>query len=206
MAKINGVKIPKSGNWFKRHKILTVFGGLVVLGFIISVSSSGSQNNGASASVSNTPSNSAKTAAVATPAKQQAKVGDTITIGGAQGIAVNLSQIIDPAQGSDQYTTPDAGKHFVGVKIQVTNNGTSGFQDDVNNDVTIIGSDNQNYTADFNAITGCTNFSDGSFTLASGASTTGCVTFQLPNGVTSAKVQFAPNSGFSGDTGEWTTE
>lgn len=198
MAKI---KVPKNGNWFQRHKIASTFIGLVVLIIIISSSSHGGVTTTAS-TVANTP----VATPVAAPAKQTAKVGSTINIGGDKGVAVNLTQIIDPAQGASQYTSADAGKRFVGVKLQITNNSTISFKDDANNDVTLIGSDNQSYTADYNTISGCTNFSDGMFTLAAAASTTGCVTFQIPNGVTSAKVQFAPNSGFSGDTGEWTAE
>ena len=75
--------------------------------------------------------------------------------------------------------------------------------DDADNDVTIIGSDNQSYTDDYNSVSECTDFNNGSFTLAAGESTTGCVNFQLPDAINASKVQFTPGSGFSGSTGEW---
>jgi len=187
----------KSGNWFKRHKVLTVIGSLIVLGIIISASSSHG-----STGLSTTPTTTTQ-AKAATPAPTVAHVGSTVNIGGDQGLAATLVQVIDPATASSQYASADAGKHFVGTKFQLTNKGSASYSDNANTDVTVIGSDNQSYTADFNTIDSCTDFSSGSFTLGAGASATGCVTFQLPNGVTVAKVQFATQSGFSGSTGEW---
>jgi len=71
------------------------------------------------------------------------------------------------------------------------------------NDATLIGSDGQTYTADFDTLAGCTNFAHGQYQLGTGESSTGCVAFQVPTGVTVAKVKYSPNSGFSGDFGEW---
>lgn len=133
-----------------------------------------------------------------------AKVGDTLMIGGNQGLAVTLAQIIDPAPPDNPYSTPDAGTRFVATKLIIVNKGQVSAQDDANNNVTVIGSDNQSYTFSIVADTsGCTNFSNGEYTLAPNASATGCVTFELPSNVTVAKVQFETNSGLSGDTGEW---
>lgn len=114
-------------------------------------------------------------------------VGDTLST---STIAVQLQQVIDPAQSSNQYLTPDAGNRFVGVKVQITNPGPANVQDDANNDITAIGSNGQIYTADFDTIAGCTNFNDGDYGLTSKASAVGCVTFQIPTGVAVTKVDF----------------
>lgn len=191
-----------SGNWFVRHKILTSIIILIIIGigFGVATNSSGNTNvNNASANTANVASRGPGSKST----NSTAHVGSTINIGGSKGLAVTLQQVIDPAQGADQFTTPDAGNRFVAAKFQIVNNGTAAFSDDANGDVTLIGSDNQSYTADFSDIAGCTNFSSGQFTLASGASATGCVNFQLPNAVKASKVQFQPNSGFSNNTGEW---
>jgi hypothetical protein len=91
----------------------------------------------------------------------------------------------------------------VGVELTIKNTGSASINDDANSTVTVIGSDNQTYQGDFNSISECTNFNDGSYTLASGESTTGCVTFQVPTGVSVAKVRFEPTSFTSSDVGEW---
>lgn len=132
-----------------------------------------------------------------------AHVGSLIDVGGGHGLGITLTQVIDPAQGADQFTTPDSGKRFVAVDLSIKNNGHSTYSDDANNDTSLIGSDNQSYTPDFDSVSECTNFDNGQITLAAGESVTGCVVFQLPTGVTAAKVQYTPDSGFSGSTGEW---
>ena len=183
------------------------FWGLAaIVVIVIAMATGGSHTtvNNQPASVSNTSSTGSSGSSSSQSAKTAtAKVGDTVNVGGSQGLAVKLVSIIDPAQAGDQYTTPDAGKRFVGVKVEITNNGTSAYQDDANSNLTLIGSDGQSYTFDSSNIAGCTNFSYGNYTLAAGTSATGCVVYQVPDGVKAAKVQFAANGGYSGDTGEW---
>ena len=72
-----------------------------------------------------------------------------------------------------------------------------------NSDVSMVGSDNQSYRADFATVTECKDFVDGWFLLAAGASTTGCVVFKFPQGVTPVTVNYVPSSGISHDVGEW---
>jgi len=194
-------KKDKSGNWFGRHKVLTVIGGLVVL--IIIGSAIGSSNKATVTTTTSKTSSGSSSKASSSSATTTAHVGSTVNIGGSKGLSVTLTQVIDPASGADQYTTADAGKRFVAVDMKITNNGTAAFSDDANSDVTLIGTDNQSYTADFDSVSECTNFNSGQFTLSPSESSTGCVVFQVPNGVNTAKVQFQTESGFSGSTGEW---
>jgi hypothetical protein len=42
------------------------------------------------------------------------------------------------------------------------------------------------------------------YTLANGATEVGCVTFQVPTGITIAKVQYNPNGGYSTINAVWT--
>lgn len=191
----------KKKNWFVRHKILTAIIILIVAAIAVSAASSSNNTPSVNTTASSSNQNNSK-ASQKTPSKQ-AHVGDEITVGGNKGLAVTLQQVIDPATGDNQYLTPSAGKRFVAVKLLIKNNGAASYQDDANNNVTITGSDNQSYTADFDSISGCTNFSNGEYTLAAGESATGCVNFQLPNGVTAAKVQFQTISGLSSSTAKW---
>ena len=191
----------KEKGLLKRHKVLSIIGGIVVLIFIVSVAAGGNKTTVTTTASKASGSSSSKSSS--SSSTTTAHVGSTVNIGGSKGLGVTLTQVIDPASGADQYTTADAGKRFVAVDLKIVNNGTAAFSDDANSDVTLIGSDNQSYTADFDSVSECTNFNSGQFTLSPGESSTGCVVFQVPNGVNTAKVQFQTESGFSGSTGEW---
>ena len=131
-------------------------------------------------------------------------VGTTYTVTDPAGgkISVTLTRMIDPAQGADQYTTPDNGNRFVGAVFTIT--GISGtFSDDANNNASLIGSNSQTYSADFDAIAGYTNFSNGDYTVSTGENSVGSVTFQLPVAVKVAKIEWSANDGFGGAPAEW---
>lgn len=107
---------------------------------------------------------------------------------------VSAVRVLDPAHGTDQFSTPDSVKRFVGVKFTIT--GVVGYSnDDSNIDASIQGSDGQVYTADFNAISAGTNFNGGNFSVNAGSTQTGWVTFQLPHGVSVTSVQWQPGFG-----------
>jgi hypothetical protein len=187
-------------NRIRRIGIVAVV-GLAVFATVASGSSSvKTQSNGSSSGSTSPSSGGASTSTTAAVAH----TGGTITLKGQDKIVdVTLVKVIDPAQGASEFATPDSGKRFVGAEFQIKNTGTGTFDDDANNDASVIGSDNQTYTADMNDIAGCTNFNSGSVTLAPGESATGCVNFQVPSGVTVVKVRFAANMGLGADTGEW---
>lgn len=135
--------------------------------------------------------------------KPVAHIGHTLNLMrvGDQKIAVTLLQVINPA------TVPpgqgDVGKTYIATQLKISNPGTSTIVGNSNSDVSVIGSDNQSYSADFAAVTECKDFAYGWFLLAAGASTTGCVVFGLPQGITPVKVKYVPSSGISHDVGEW---
>ena len=92
----------------------------------------------------------------------------------------------------------------MGVELTYTNTGSATLTGDANSDISVMGSNNQSYTADFDSLAEGTNFNNGEYTLAHGASVTGFVTFQLPVGVKVVQVQ-ADMSGFGqGTVGQWT--
>ena len=65
-----------------------------------------------------------------------------------------------------------------------------------------MASNGQSYTADFDGIVGYTNFADGVIHVAQGETVIGAVTFQVPDGVKVAKIQWGPSSNF-GSTVQW---
>ncbi|MGC2150399.1 MAG: DUF4352 domain-containing protein [Terriglobales bacterium] len=115
---------------------------------------------------------------------------------------VDLIVLYDPISGADQYTTPKAGFRFVAADFRITDTGSKQISDDANLNATVTGQNGQTYTADFDSMSGCTNFSDGEYQLNPGETATGCVAFQVPIGVNVAKVRWSPNLG-SGSFGEW---
>jgi hypothetical protein len=106
------------------------------------------------------------------------------------GLAVTLEQVIDPASSSNSFETPAAGTRFVGIQWKLAYTGSAPLNDDANNNTTVQGSDGQDYSANFNSIAGCTNFNSGEWSLSAGESVVGCVTVQIPTGVSVANVQF----------------
>jgi len=115
---------------------------------------------------------------------------------------VTLAKVIDPAKGENQFAAPDAGKRFVGFVFRVKALTGSPKDEDANNDAVVVGSNGQNYSADFDGIAGYTSFDHGVIHVSQGETVTGAVTFQVPNGVTASKVQWTALSGFGSEV-EW---
>lgn len=138
--------------------------------------------------------------AAATPSGH---VGDTLNLTRADDskVAVTLTQIVNPATVADG--KGDANKTYVATKLTIVDTGTTAIEGNVNVNVSVIGSDNQSYAPHLGDVTECTNFNEGTFHLAAGESATGCVVFELPRGVTPAKVKYEPSAGFAADFGEW---
>jgi hypothetical protein len=126
----------------------------------------------------------------------------TVTDQNGNKISVTLTKVTDPAQGADQFTTPGSGNRFVGAVFTIT--GISGtFSDDANNDATLIGSNGQTYTADFDSIAGYTNFNNGEYNVSAGENSVGAATFQIPLTVKVTKIEWSANDGFGGAPAEW---
>jgi hypothetical protein len=142
--------------------------------------------------------------AVVSQATDTGPVGATLNVHDSSGnaLAVTMTQIVDPATAANPYFTPNPGDRFVAVEMSLLNQSSATITDDANGDVTVIGTDSQAYTADFDSVAQCTNFSYGGFTLLPGTpSESGCVVFQLPNGVNVKAVQFSLDSYV--DTARW---
>jgi hypothetical protein len=131
-------------------------------------------------------------------------VGATFSVSDSSGtkVDVTVQKVIDPASGASKYSKPSSGKHLVGVQLRVTNAAATTYQNNANNETTIVLSNGKTTDADYNPITGCGNFDNGQIKLASGKSGTGCVTFQVPNGDKVTTVRYG-NTVFPGTAAEW---
>ena len=118
----------------------------------------------------------------------------TLAIAG-DDVTIVLLGVIDPA-GSK--VPAGAGYRYIALDISVTNNAPSAFADDVNNDVTVVGSDGETYTASTYPLSRCKKFDLGRVALHSGATAAGCVGFRLPDQVTPAQMAFRPETAYAG--------
>ena len=133
-----------------------------------------------------------------------AQQGAAITVSDSGGtkLDVTLEQVIDPADGASKYSQPPQGKHFVGVKLRLQNKAATTYQNNANNETTIVLSGGKTLHADYNPVAGCGNFDNGQIKLKNGAASTGCVTFQAPNGQKVIRVSYG-NTVFPGTTAQW---
>jgi hypothetical protein len=133
-------------------------------------------------------------------------VGATLPVVNSSGakLKVTLVTVIDPATGADTYTNAAKGKHFVAVKLKLQNVGHLQYQNNANNETTVTLANGTTLKADYNPLTECGNFDNGQVVLKVGASKSGCVTFQVPSGVTVSKVRYR-NTVFPGTGAVWTT-
>jgi hypothetical protein len=132
------------------------------------------------------------------------QLGSVLPVSDTSGtqLDVTLKKVIDPASGANSYSNPAKGNHFVGVKLGIHNTATTTYQSNANNETTITLSNGKTLHADYNPIAGCGNYDNGQITLKSGATSTGCVTFQIPKGQTVAQVRYG-NTVFPGQNAEW---
>lgn len=194
---------PVRQGFFRAHRALSIIGtvvAFVVFGAIVAAGSGG--NN----PVSNVPGAGSGTPTTGgSSATTQPHNSHTLSFQDMNGVpyTVDLLGITDPAKGSDQFNTPDAGKRFVAVMFKITDTGHQSTSDAADNNASLIGSDNQTYPTDLSTVAGCTDFNSGQYQLTPGQSSTGCVVFQVPTAVYVKKIEWSPSSGFSNDFGTW---
>ncbi len=134
------------------------------------------------------------------------KVGSTLPVSDSSGtkLQVAVEQVIDPASGADPYTNAAHGKRFVGIKLRIHNVAPQKYQNNANNETTLTLSNGRRLASDYNPLVGCGNFDNGQVVLNAGQTKTGCVAFQVPNGVHVTKVSYR-NTVFPGTGAQWTS-
>jgi hypothetical protein len=132
-------------------------------------------------------------------------IGKPVLIAGFGGdrARVTVVRLIDPSTPANALMGADPGSRLVAVEVHIFNAGTTTLDDDALSDLSIAGSNRDTYTPGFASAAGCPDFDDGAFTLNRGASATGCVEVQLPDGVAVERVMFTLESGEGPQTGVW---
>jgi hypothetical protein len=136
------------------------------------------------------------------PQSQAGQVGDkfTITSGDAK-YEVTLVSVDQQAQPESEYASVQSGHHLTAAQFRVT--AITSTDENANANATAVGSDEHAYTASFTPVAAGTNFASGAIRLEPGSSLVGWVSFELPNGVRIARVQWTPGAGLSTHTAEW---
>ena len=119
-------------------------------------------------------------------------------------LTVTMSQFLDPATAGNGSGPPDAGYRFVAVEADLSNTSNGDVGGDANLGMMVRGSDGKTYLANYGTVVECTNYSYGEIDVPVGGTSTGCVVFQLPTGVTVQSVTFSLDSGYL-DTAVWNT-
>ncbi|MBF8188262.1 DUF4352 domain-containing protein [Nonomuraea sp. K274] len=135
-----------------------------------------------------------------------AKVGDTLTLEGIEPglkVDVTVNQVVSTATSANTFIKPDSGKRFVAVQVTLTNKGTDVYSDSPTNGAWMIDNEGQQYRASIVADVREGESFGGSATINTGDSRKGMIVFELPESATPAKLQFALNSGFAEQKGEW---
>lgn len=149
---------------------------------------------------------SPEAAAEETPAAPKvAKVGDTIALVGTEDgskLDVTVVKTVDPAKPGDEFTAPDTGNRWIGVQFQLVNAGTIAYSDSPGNGTQIADAQGQQFTSVFADITAGPSMAS-SVNLKPGAKALGWVVFEVPEASKAGVVQFAMDSGFADQTGEW---
>jgi hypothetical protein len=134
---------------------------------------------------------------------QKAKLGDAITLEGTDNkMRVTVSRVTDPLP-AGEFDQAESGNRFVGVQMVLANVGAKTYRDAPSNGAKIVtASDEQ---ADPTILTGgpCSGSFASDTTIAVGAKRTGCIPFEVPQGHKLKTFQFALDSGFGPQSGEW---
>lgn len=141
------------------------------------------------------------------PLSSDGKVGDTLSLTGTSGeekLDVTVVKVVDPARAKDSLSSPDPGNHLVSVQFRLKNTGTAVYNDSPSNGVDVIDQDGQRFDTAFLSDTTAGAEFPGGVTILPGRTALGYLSFEVPNASRVVAVQFAMDSGFSDDVGEWT--
>ncbi|GAA2752946.1 hypothetical protein GCM10010440_70990 [Kitasatospora cinereorecta] len=108
---------------------------------------------------------------------------------------------MDPAP-AKEFSSPEAGMRFVAVQFRLQNTGTAPYSDSPSNGAKVIDTQGQQFESTISD-TGAGPSFTGTTTIAPGATALGFITFQVPSTSRLAQVQFALDSGFAKDVGQW---
>jgi hypothetical protein len=133
-----------------------------------------------------------------------ATVGGTLTLEGTDPglkVDVTVTKVTDPATPANEYLKPKAGNRYVAIELRFNNKGQAVYGDAPSNGAHLIDDQGQQYSNTFGEVREGVVL--GAVTVSPGDSRKGVILYEIPEGVKLAKFQFALDSGFADQTGEW---
>ncbi|PZG20587.1 DUF4352 domain-containing protein [Nonomuraea aridisoli] len=133
-----------------------------------------------------------------------AKVGDTITLQGyepAVKVAVTVAKVY-PNRPGGEFDQPQDGHRFYAVQLVLKNVGEAGYGDSPGNGAYLIDSEGQQHSTTYASVQGLQGF-EGTVTMGPGDTRRGVIVFEVPENAKIDRLQFALESGFADQKGEW---
>lgn len=134
-----------------------------------------------------------------------AGIGDTITLKSSEDdlrLEVTVVKAVASAKPKDEFNVPEPGQRFAAVQIRLKNVGSTTYDDSPGNGAKLIDSEDQQYDETMGEVAHGPSIGS-SVTLAPGGSRKGYLVFSVPKKAEIAMFQFALDSGFGPQTGEW---
>lgn len=141
-----------------------------------------------------------------TTTKPPAQMGSTIILTSPQGgvIKAQATGVVNPATGTS--TPPQAGTRYLAVSLTLTNDSQVTIAGDPDGDPTIeafvVSSAGEVFPNAVTAVAQCSGFPHTQVNLHPGQTASGCLVFDVTDGVQIVKFEFSPTQAF-GQTGTW---
>jgi hypothetical protein len=144
------------------------------------------------------------------PAEKEktAAVGDTLTLTGIEDgeqLDVTLKKWLPTAKPSTEFDIPQDGTRWAAAQFELVNTGSKVYADSPSNGAKAADSEGQRFNSWFGEISAGPAMSS-DVSLPKGEKALGWIVFEVPKNSKVVSVQFAMNSGFSNQTGQWTVK
>jgi hypothetical protein len=141
-------------------------------------------------------------------ANRTAAVGDTLTLKGIEDgeqLDVTLKKWLPTAKPADEFNVPQDGKRWAAAQFQLVNTGSKVYGDSPANGAKAADSQGQRFDSWIGDIAAGPAMSS-DVSLPKGEKALGWIVFEVPKDSKIVSVQFALNSGFSDQTGQWSVK
>jgi hypothetical protein len=178
---------------------------LVVMPAVLSLALTACAGTEVTSSPDKKPANSGSHSTSAKSQAAPAGIGDTITLKSNEDnlkLEVTVVKAISSAKPKDEFNVPEQGQRFAAVQIRLKNVGSTTYDDSPGNGAKLIDGQDQQYDEAMSDIAQGPSIGS-SVKLAPGGSRKGYLVFAVPKKAKIAKFQFALDSGFGPQAGEW---